>query len=353
MALRCGVAGLNRGKRFVEAFRAIDGCEVCSVCEPDAQRVTDLEGVEAFDDFETFLEKSGLDIVAIITPGPLHFDQTLIALERGVHVLCETPPVYSVDEAWAVVRKVRETGLKYMLCEDYIWHGWVERVKELIDDGRLGDIVYAEGDYTHDCRGIMLFDDKGRVPFEEKERHANAHKAWRATHLPPLSYCSHTLGPLLHLMQDRIVTAVGMDAGPHTWPEVCASDLQAGLFRTEKCSVIRLTNGFCVAHPFALTYNLCGTRGSIKLSKVGGQSVVAAFDNGKAWEPLELPWNDRRDGRPFLEVVLEQFAESVRRDTKPPLDVCESMDCVVPGLCAIESARKGSRPVRVPDFRTG
>jgi len=221
-----------------------------------------------------------------------------------------------------------------------------------VDRRRPVEIVYAEGDYTHDCRNIMLYDAHGRVPYKDRASRPGAQKTWRATHLPPLSYCSHTLGPLLSLMRDRVTLAVGMDAGARTWPEVCTSDLQAGLFRTAKGAIIRLTNGFCVAHPYALTYNLCGTRGSAKFSKIGARSAVAAFDDeGAGWKPVEMPWEERRDGRPHVDVMLDEFISSLRAQTKPPLDVYESMACVVPGLCAIESALDGCRPKDVPDFR--
>jgi predicted dehydrogenase len=352
MALRCGVAGLNRGRQFINALNAVQGCEVVAVCDPSAQRLAAAGGIKAYADFNTFLDESNLDIVAVITPGPLHFEQSAAALRRGAHVLCETPPVYSVEEAWQVVETARRCDRRYMLAENYIWQGWVERIAEFIEQGLLGDIVYAEGDYTHDCRGIMLADEQGFVPFAERDRRPNASKTWRATHLPPLSYCSHTLGPLLHLMKDRVTLAVGMDAGPRTWPEVCPTDLQAGLFRTEKGAVIRLTNGFCMAHPLAFTYNLCGTRGAVKLSRLGQQTAVTYSDSrGGGWQPVELPWTDRRDGRPHLEVMVEQFVEAIRRGTPPPLDEAKSMGCVVPGLCAIESSRQGSRPQVVPDFR--
>ena len=352
MSIRCGVAGLNRGSRFVEAFDATEGCEVVAVCDPDPGRLPVGGNVRGYTDYGRFIAEAGLDVVAIISPGPLHFEQTLLALESGVHVLCETPCVYSVDEAAQVVRAVETTGLKYMLSEDYIWHGWVEQVRGWVEEGRLGEIVYAEGDYTHDCRGIMLADEDGFVPFAERERHPNAKRTWRATHLPPLSYCSHTLGPLLHLMRDRAVLAVAMDAGAHTWPEVCPSDLQSALLRTERGAVIRLTNGFCLAHPFALAYSLCGTQGSVKLSDVGGKRSMAAFDGaGGKWQPADLEWRERRDGRPHLHAVLQDFVQSVRDDTPPPLDVYASMDCVVPGLCALESARNGGQPVEIPDFR--
>jgi len=45
------------------------------------------------------LDETKPDLVAVITPGPLHAPQSIAALEAGAHVLVETPNVYSADQA--------------------------------------------------------------------------------------------------------------------------------------------------------------------------------------------------------------------------------------------------------------
>jgi len=134
--LRFGVAGLNRGKLFVQAINRIPDCRVVAVCDQNPKALPAGEGVAGHTDYDKFIREPGLDVVAIVTPGPLHFQQASLALERGLHVLCETPCVYSVDEARRIVEIVQRTGVRYMLCEDYIWMGWVERLREWIDAGR-------------------------------------------------------------------------------------------------------------------------------------------------------------------------------------------------------------------------
>jgi len=219
MNLKCGVAGLGRGKLFVKRFEEIDGCEVTAVCDANPTALADHERYACYSDFGKFICESELDVVAIITPGPVHAEQSLMAMEQGVHVLCETPCVYSLDEAQSIVATVRRTGVKYMLSEDYLYMGHVQRWKEIVDSGALGEIVYAEGEYTHDCRNIMFVDGNGRyVPLQERGQRNDVRLSWRAENLPPLKYCSHTLAPLLYLMNDRCVSAVGMATGSKTLP---------------------------------------------------------------------------------------------------------------------------------------
>lgn len=352
---RVGVAGLGRGGKFVDIFTNQPGCEVAAVCDSSEQALARYSRLKTYTCYDEFL-KEGLDIVAVITPGPLHAEQAIRAMEKGAHVLCETPCVYSSDEAWAVVNTAKRTGRKFMLAEDYIWMGWAVNMKQKAAEGAFGEIVYAEGDYTHDCRDLMLVSESGFVPYRERQKHPEARKSWRATDLPPLFYCSHTLGPLLHIMDDRVVSAVGLSAGTRTAPDLGAIDLEAGLFHTEKGSIIRLTNGFTVAHPYALYYNFVGTKGSAKIERGIANTFVWFSESSKpamaSWSNAPKEWMGRPDGAEnHVAVMVAQFVDSIVNDKPPPLDVCRSLDFVMPGIMAHESAMKGGIKLAVPDFR--
>ncbi len=357
MSLRWGVAGLGRGRRFVEWISAIDGCEVVAVCDASEAALEPFGGLQTYTDYTEFLDKAEPDVVAVITPGPAHASQAVAAMEHGCHVLSETPCVYSIEEAQAVVETTQRTGLKYMLAEDYIWMGWCQNLKHFVDDGKLGDIVFAEAEYTHDCRGGMLIDADGKhYPASAWGTRDDLTPTWRASDLPPLFYCSHTLGPLLHLMEDRCTMAMGLNTGAKVAPEVCRVDMESGLLQTAGGRAIRLTNGFCIAHPFSLFTGLYGTNGSIRMVNLGGLQVKAWFEEQaqeSQWWDLPMAYEEREDGRHWVTVMLEEFVASIRDDAQPPMDVYASMDCTLPGICAHMSAEQGGAQVRVPDFRAG
>lgn len=352
--LRVGVAGLGRGRMLVNIFRDIGECEVVAVCDPQEKALQGYGGLAAHTDYDRFLE-TGLDIVAVITPGPLHADQAVKAMQAGAHVLCETPCVYSVEEAQAVVQAGLASGRIFMLAEDYIWNGWAESIKARAVEGCFGDIVYAEGDYTHDCRDIMLISHDGYIPYAERDKYPDAHKSWRATDLPPILYTSHTLGPLLHFMEDRVISAVGLSTGSKTAPDLGTIDLEVGLFETEKGSIIRLTNGFTLAHPYGLHYSLCGTKGSIKMQSAGAQSFVWFSEQAEpamsGWEPAPQEWLQRADGGNGVEAMTREFVAAVIGSAPPPIDVHRSLDFVLPGVMAHESAMQGGVKLDVPDLR--
>jgi predicted dehydrogenase len=353
MKLRCGVVGLGRGKAFVKAFANIADCEVVAVCDPNPATFEGLSGLKTYRDYDRFLDEK-FDIVAIVSPGPVHARQSLAALERGMNVICETPCVYSIEEARAVVKAVEETGLKYMLAENYIWMGWFTAFQEMAAEGKFGEIVYAEGDYTHDCRDIMLIREGGFVPYAERDQHADAVKTWRATDLPPIQYCSHTLGPILRLSDDRVTSAYGLSVMGKVAPDLAPTDLEAALFETEKGAVIRLTNGFTVAHPAAFYYNFVGTRGSAKFFRAGSSTAKYWTELGGKpgeWEELAARFAKRGDGQNDLEAMLAEFVQSVQEDTSPPIDVHESMDMTLPGIIAHQSGLEGGVKLQVPNSR--
>jgi len=352
--LRVGVAGLGRGRKFAEIFAAREDCELVSVCDASEAALARFDGVRGHSDYDAFLGEK-LELVAVITPGPLHAAQSVAAMESGAHVLCETPCVYSVDEAREVMQTSERTGRAFTLAEDYIWQGWARSIERLARDGLLGEIVYAEGDYTHDCRDLMLADEGGFVPYRHRDAHPDARKTWRCTHLPPLVYCSHTLGPLLHVMEDRVESAAALGTGVRSAPDLGTTDLESALLRTAKGSVIRLTNGFSLAHPMGLFYSLCGTRGAVKLSRAGTRSFTWYSEGAEpahdGWQPAPAEWLELEGGRDHLEVMIDDLVCALSRGEEPPIDMYRSMDFVLPGIVAHQSAESGGQRLEVPDPR--
>ena len=102
MAFRFGVVGAaGRGGSFRGALQAI-GAEVHAVCDLNEAELekakSDLGARKAFTDFEQMLDEERLDTVLIGTPMQFHVPQSIIALERGVHVLSEVTAGVSIEE---------------------------------------------------------------------------------------------------------------------------------------------------------------------------------------------------------------------------------------------------------------
>src|SRR5947207_6662733 len=83
-------------------------------------------------------------------PNALHADPTIAAAEAGKHVLCEKPLGRTADESYDVWRRVAATGVKHLCGFNYRFVPAVRLARELIDEGRLGEIRHFRARYLQD-----------------------------------------------------------------------------------------------------------------------------------------------------------------------------------------------------------
>ena len=352
--LRIGVAGLRRGRALLAVFSHRPDCEVRAICDLDrglAEKVAEEFGVpEVYTDFDEFLGAE-FDVAVVATPAPLHAEQSVKALEAGRHVLCEVPAAMSLEECESVVRAVERTGRKYMMAENCCYFPFVGVWRRRLDAGAIGKPIYAEAEYVHDCRFLMRNPKTGEP-------------TWRAK-MPPILYPTHSLGPLLWLMEDRCREAIGLHTGCNSAPDLGAIDMEVGLFRTEKGAVIKVLCGFSVAkEPGLLYWSLQGTKGFLETKRAPRPSCETFLYSEELPEasglveiPVSLehpkaPPEARLGGHGTAEwFMVEDFVKAVVEDSSPPIDVYTAMDYTVPGICAHLSAERGGELVEVPNFR--
>jgi predicted dehydrogenase len=351
--LRVGIAGLRRGASLFQMFAHHAEVRVTAVCDADGERAgafaRDHQVPDACDDFARLLEFD-LDAVVVATPLPCHAAQSIAALERGKHVLCEVPAVASLAEAEALARAARGSSAIYMMAENCCYSPFIGAWRQLVADGGLGRVIYAEAEYVHDCRRIM--------------RDADGRRTWRAA-MPPIHYCTHSLGPLLWLNGDRCVSAVGMHPGVNVAPELGAIDMEVGLFRTAGGAVIKILCGFSVARaPMFHTYTVYGTRGCLEKPRDAAEprAFFAGAPQQAGMAPLPLP-DPAPESAPLPAhavsgghgvseyFMVNDFVNAVLHAAPVPIDVYTALDYTVPGLCAHLSAEEGGRPVAIPDYR--
>jgi len=69
--------------------------------------------------------------------------------------------------------------------------------------------------------------------------------SWRKD-MPPIHYCTHSIGPILDILDDRCVQAIGLTKSSRTSPEYGAADLEVGLFTTAPGGIIQILCGFSI-----------------------------------------------------------------------------------------------------------
>ena len=123
--INVGIVGAaGRGGSFRDAFEA-NGARIHAVCDIDEERLasctSSLGGIEAYINYSEMLDKSELDAVVIGTPMHLHVPQSLQALEKDIHVLCEVPAGVSIEECRTLVQGCVRSKALYMMAENYTY----------------------------------------------------------------------------------------------------------------------------------------------------------------------------------------------------------------------------------------
>jgi predicted dehydrogenase len=145
--LRIAVAGLGYwGPNLARIFAAIDGCELAWCCDPSAQAREAVAGRFPYarftGDLDEVLADPALDAVALATPVPTHAESAVRVLQAGKHCFVEKPLAQSVAGAERVVAAAEAAGRVLMVGHLLEYHPGVQRLKQLVDSGELGERIY-------------------------------------------------------------------------------------------------------------------------------------------------------------------------------------------------------------------
>ncbi|NMB97624.1 MAG: Gfo/Idh/MocA family oxidoreductase [Clostridiaceae bacterium] len=90
---------------------------------------------------EVFAVEKFADAVIVSTPDRVHYGPAMAALEKGYHVLLEKPMSPVEQECRNMVEKSREKDLIFMVCHVLRYAPFYEKLKEIIEEGRIGQII--------------------------------------------------------------------------------------------------------------------------------------------------------------------------------------------------------------------
>jgi predicted dehydrogenase len=130
------------------AIADVEGVEVVAASDliaENVQQTAERWGIaHTFTDYDDMLQMDELDGVIVCTPTAVHAPPTIAALKAGKHVLCEKPMEATLDAAAEMVRTAHRTGKILMVALKLRYSPQVVVAKQIVDEGTLGDIYYAE-----------------------------------------------------------------------------------------------------------------------------------------------------------------------------------------------------------------
>jgi predicted dehydrogenase len=145
---KVGVAGLGYwGPNLARNFEELG--TLAALCDVSEERRSTFAArypeARVMGEFDDLLSNDDLDAVVIATPVTTHYELTRRALEAGKHVLVEKPPAMRAAEMDELVALAADLDRVLMPGHLLLYHPGVQKLKELIDAGELGEVLCVYG----------------------------------------------------------------------------------------------------------------------------------------------------------------------------------------------------------------
>ena len=146
-AVGVGVVGYGYwGPNLVRNFANVEGVEVVAVSDLDADKLSLVKrqrpGIVTTTDYRDLFKDSRIDAIAIATPVHTHYDLALEALRSGKHVFLEKPMAETSDQVRRLIEEADRRNLVLMVDHTFLYTPAVQKIRELIAEGALGDVYY-------------------------------------------------------------------------------------------------------------------------------------------------------------------------------------------------------------------
>jgi predicted dehydrogenase len=146
--MKIGVVGLGYwGPNLVRNLYGLQEVEEVIACDPDEDRINFIRnrypGIKTTGNYEDLLNGK-CSAILIATPVDTHYPLAKKALLAKKHVWVEKPFTSNVEQAKELIKIADANGLKIFVDHTFIYTGAVRKIKELVDTGELGDVIYFD-----------------------------------------------------------------------------------------------------------------------------------------------------------------------------------------------------------------
>ena len=103
----------------------------------------------AYGSYEDLMNDPDIDVIYNSLPNHLHAAWTVKAVEAGKHVLCEKPLALSIEEVDSISAAADKHNRVVAEALMYRSHATSQKVREIIQGGRLGEVRMVRGSFTY------------------------------------------------------------------------------------------------------------------------------------------------------------------------------------------------------------
>lgn len=273
-----------------------------------------------FTDLRKAIDSQPADAVLIVTPPASHRELGEIALEAGLHVLCEKPLSDNMEDAKAMVKRSKESGKILMVSQNYRFSRPARTAKKATE--RIGKIGYVD------------------ISFHKAPRFEGFR---RTMPYPLLIDMSIHHFDLLRFLTGRDPLSISAFSWRPSWswfegdPCLC---LFVELEDNVKGGYFGSWVSIGAETPWAGVWRIQGEKGAVVWNEEG--VFVADDEKIELLEMVDLPWEDRA-------YVLEEFRLAVEEGRNPECSGEDNLKSLAMVFASLASINQGE-PVRVSDF---
>ncbi len=356
--VRIGVLGGYRGTSMINYCEVSSKAVVVAICDKDdgvLQRQKDAlkdDNITYYKDFDEFLQHD-MDAVVLANYANEHVPFAIRCLEKGLHVFSECLPCQNMKEAVELIEAVEASGKVYAYGENYCYMLVPYEMKRLYREGKIGEFEYGEGEYLHNCESIWP-----SITYGDRNH-------WR-NHMYATFYCTHSLGPIIHITGLRPVSVVGFEGKKNTRARRVGrigADFGMELVTLENGARIKSAHGGL--YKDSVWYSVNGSKGRMEAAREDAKAGDTIYVNADAYDgeygeehlesyipaaANELCKYFGHGGSDYL--CMDEFVKKILGDpTADTIDVYEAMDMFLPGLFAYRSILNGGIPMEIPNLR--
>ena len=192
--INVALVGVGFGGAFVDIYKHHPNVGEISLFDTDPIKLRTFSqkySLKAHSSFDEILMDETVDAVHIVTPIPLHEEQSVRVLEAGKHCACTVPMATTLEGIQRITEAKRRSGKNYMMMETTLYTYQFFYVKQMLESGELGKIQFLRGSHYQDM--------------------SNWPDYWMG--LPPMWYGTHAIAPMVALSGSRIKRVVCFGSG--------------------------------------------------------------------------------------------------------------------------------------------
>ena len=363
--LKVGVFGAYRGMTMIRVLAKHPDAELTAVCDkyiPALDRVkalADESGIKValYDNFEDFFLHE-MDAAVLANYANEHAPFAMRLMKSGRHVLSEVLPAETMAQAAGLADAAEESGMVYAYAENYCYMRGPMEMRRRYENGDIGEVQYAEGEYIHDCSSIWP-----QITYGEKYH-------WR-NRVYSTFYNTHSLGPLITITGLRPVQVVGFETNAQARRDysqnkiICAGAGAIEMVTLENGAIVKSIHGGLKREPSSINYEIYGSKGMMETDRWDGMKMTSYIEKGRLcsgdldhYEPepyISADMASKFQGHGGSDFYATHFfIEKILGKPdgiKYGIDVYTALDMGICGILAYRSILNGNTPVKIPDFR--